>query len=129
MSLRKYWQNNVKKNMKKISANIGDIVITLVTIGMVTLKGGIDFMTMIIMMLFAVKPFLFTYLNLVFKGETDDLITINSQLVQQLKYDREISEYKIQLAAIKGSQEKAVKANMDWNDANDPLEDLNCEIT
>lgn len=115
--------------MKKISANIGDIVITLVTIGMVTLKGGIDFMTMIIMMLFAVKPFLFTYLNLVFKGETDDLITINSQLVQQLKYDREISEYKIQLAAIKGSQEKAVKANMDWNDANDPLEDLNCEIT
>ena len=75
------------------------------------------------MILFAVKPYFNTYINLVFKGEADMQILENLQLKQQLEYEREVAEYKIQIASKTGSAENGIIANKDWNDANEALQE------
>ncbi|MGV9206348.1 MAG: hypothetical protein ACOC44_20265 [Promethearchaeia archaeon] len=116
--LHKYWENNIKSNYKKISSIIGDMLVGVLGILFVGIKIGFDATTIIIMIIFVVKPYIFNTINIVFKGEKADLEAELARQNKQLEYAQEISEYRCQLAARDGNIPEAIKANKDWNDAN-----------
>ena len=121
--LREYWQENIKTNIKKISAVLGDIIMGVIIVALYAAKSGIEITTMLMMMALSIRPYLFQSINLVFKGEKVDLAQSNMQLREKLSHLREISEYKIGLAAAKGGIPDAIKANKTWNDTNEALKD------
>lgn len=47
----------------------------------------------------------------------------NDELKKDLEYQREIAEYRVTVAAIKGDTEDGVIANKDWVDTNEALKD------
>ncbi len=84
------------------------------------------------MIVINIKTFTTILVSLVFKGElqevTTKLTTQNQDLVNQLEkeksmsgYIRELSEYRVQLAARDGKVPDAIIHNKDWNDANEDL--------
>lgn len=119
MSIKDYWQNNIKVNMKKISAILGDVIITVITVMLFAAKSELDAIATMMMIIMAVKPFIVMYVNLVFKGETEDVTKLNMQLTQKLAYTQELAEYQIKVAAMEGKIPEAVIANKVWNDTND----------
>lgn len=120
-TLSDFWQENIKKNLNKISVIIGDLIITIFAILLFAVKAELDAVSLLIMVLFAIKPYFNTYINIVFKGEADMERLENLQLKQQIANDREISEYKILIASHTGKVENGIIANKDWNDANEAL--------
>jgi len=122
-TLTKYWQENIRKNLRKISVIIGDIIITIFTIMLFTVKADLDIFTFGIMILFAIKPYFNTYISLVFKGEADMQALENTQLKQTIVYDREIAEYRVILAAKNGKVDNSVIATKEWNNANEALKE------
>lgn len=121
--LREYWQDNIKSNIQKISAVLGDIIMGMIIVALYAIKSGIDLSTMLMMMALTIRPYIFQSINLVFKGEKVDLEHDNLKLRENLIHERELAEYKITLAAAKGQVPEAVKANKDWIDTNKELEE------
>jgi len=83
-----------------------------------------DIISSLMMVTFAIKPFVIMYLNIVFKGESDLKEKENMQLKQQLAYSRETAEYRVVLAAREGRVENGLVATKDWNDTNEKIGDL-----
>ena len=122
MELKQYWEANVKKNIKKISALMGDIIITIFSVLLIGIRTELDWIIILLWVVYAVKPFLTMYVNLVFKGDVSELNQHNIQLNQQLLYERDIAEYRCILAAAKGEVPAAIMANRNWVEANSNLE-------
>lgn len=142
--LRDYWRENIQKNLKKISATIGDIIITTFTVILFAWKSNLDAISALFITIMALRPYITLYVNLITKGEASDAekelittqaqlnalksqaanITAQQELKQQLSYERELAEFRVQLAAAKGEVPEAVKYNKDWVDTNEELEDL-----
>ena len=121
---KKIIDDNIKKNIKKIVALFGDIILTAVTIMLYAVRAELDIFTAVIMILFAFKPYLTTYINLVFKGESEAVLLDNNILRQELGFQRELSEWKVQMAAIKGTAEDGVRATSEWNEANSGIKEI-----
>jgi len=117
-------KNNVKKNAKKLAGILGDIVSSVFVVSLFAVQGQVTLVTGLAMILFAVKPFVYTYITLVFKNESENLIIENDLLKQQLAYVREIAEYRVQIAAKNGRIPETILENETWNEANAKLKEL-----
>lgn len=146
-NLKKYWEDNVRKHVKLISGILGDVLIKIFTILLYSLKADLDTAVFLYVLLFGISPYIILFINIVFKGETqqkdleiqklqidnawkDKIISLqrsNDELVTRLQYKNEIAEYRCLLAAKEGKVPDAVIANKDWNDTNDKLESLSNE--
>lgn len=55
---------------------------------------------------------------------TEQIARIRRDFMREQKYEREISEYRCQLAARDGKVPEAVISNCDWNEANSTIENI-----
>ncbi|KKM93833.1 hypothetical protein LCGC14_1204460 [marine sediment metagenome] len=124
MGVVNFWQDNIKKNIKKISGIFGDIVLTLISVTLFAWKAELDMITFLMMLVIGIKPFVTMYVNVVTKGEADIISKENSQLKQTIEYHREISEYRIRIAASTGKVKNGVISNKNWNDSNEALKKI-----
>ncbi|MCK5610024.1 hypothetical protein KAR91_49580 [Candidatus Pacearchaeota archaeon] len=115
---------NIRKNLKKIVALFGDALLTAFAVVLFAMKAELDIVSTIMFALFAFKPYVTHYVNLVFKGEAGEAILENNILRQELGYQRELSGWELKVAAMNNSAPNAVKANKDWNDANSAIKDI-----
>ena len=123
-----YLRDNISRNIKKLMATVGSMITTfLATIVYVT-KEGYGWRDAIIILLLALQPFFYVYINIIFRGESE----LNQQqlllLQRELDFMREIAEYRVLLAAKEGKVPAAILSNYDWNDINKRLEELEAEL-
>lgn len=107
-------KKNYKKNSKKLNAIIADIITTVVGLVFFGLRVQLDWLIIGIIILYNIKPYLFNYINLVFKGEIGD---VEKQLEQERKrneYLQSIAEHKIKIAAMTGNEEQSIMSNEEW---------------
>jgi len=119
-SMSKYLHENITKNVKQLMATIGSMILTLLATIIFILKSGFGIQDAFIVILLELQPFCYIYIKLIFSGEAnlkDQEILV---LKEQLGAERELSEYKIKLAA----RDAVVLANADWNNINAKIEDL-----
>lgn len=111
-----YWRTNIKNNVKKISATFGSMIVTIFGLILYGTKAGLDIITILMTLVFALQPFFNIWINIIFKGEAEIQEREILLLTQQLDYGRELSEYQLKIVAL--------KANMDWNKANELLDEV-----
>lgn len=111
-----YIRNNIRNNVKKISASFGQVFITIVGLMLYGTKAGLDWTTILMTLVFAMQPFFNIWMNIIFRGEAEVQEREIIMLSRELEFARELSEYKIQAVAF-----KAVK---NWNEANDLIEEV-----
>ena len=122
MSLREKLKENVSKNTQKLLAIVGDIAIGVISAILYGITASLTWTVILILIVFTVKPYIFNYINIVFKGEMEEFNQENIKLRKQLEYIREISEYRCVLAAKTGDIPEAVIATKDWNESNAQLQ-------
>ena len=113
--LVEYWQANIATNYKKISAILGSMFISVLGLVFYGIRTGLDFLSVLIAIMFLVNPFISVLINIIFKGETDLKDNEISQLKEQAIHDREVSEYRIQAVAL--------RASADWNKYNELIKE------
>lgn len=123
-----YWKSNIKDNIKKISAIIGDMIITFIALMLYVFSEGFDFVSAFIIIAFSLKSYLTLYINIVFKGDSAIKDQAIMDLQTQLNYHQEIAGYQIQLAAVKGEVPKTVMNVYDWNEINKKIQELENKI-
>ena len=111
-----YIRNNIRNNVKKISASFGQVFITIVGLMLYGTKAGLDWTTILMTLVFAMQPFFNIWMNIIFRGEAEVQEREIIMLSRELEFARELSEYKIQAVAF-----KAVK---NWNEANDLIAEV-----
>lgn len=111
-----YWKANVQNNIKKISATFGSMLITIFGLVLYGGKAGLDLVTILMTLVFAMQPFFNIWINIIFKGEAELQEREILLLTQQLDYARELSEYQLKVVAL--------KANISWNKANELLNEV-----
>ena len=111
-----YWKANVQNNIKKISATFGSMLITVFGLVLYGGKAGLDIVTILMTLVFAMQPFFNIWINIIFKGEAELQEREILLLTQQLEYARELSEYQLKVVAL--------KANISWNKANELLNEV-----
>ena len=114
--LTNYWKSNVQNNIKKISATFGSMIVTVAGLLLYGTKAGLDIVTILMTLVFAMQPFFNIWINIIFKGEAEIQEREILLLTQQLDYARELSEYQLKVVAL--------KANISWNKANELLNDV-----
>ena len=114
--LTNYWKSNVQNNIKKISATFGSMIVTIFGLVLYGGKAGLDIITILMTLVFALQPFFNIWINIIFKGEAEIQEREILLLTQQLDYARELSEYQLKVVAL--------KANISWNKANELLNDV-----
>ena len=114
--LTAYWKSNVQNNIKKISATFGSMIVTIFGLVLYGGKAGLDVITILMTLVFALQPFFNIWINIIFKGEAEIQEREILLLTQQLDYARELSEYQLKVVAL--------KANISWNKANELLNDV-----
>ena len=114
--LTNYWKSNVQNNIKKISATFGSMIVTVFGLLLYGTKAGLDIVTILMTLVFAMQPFFNIWINIIFKGEAEIQEREILLLTQQLDYARELSEYQLKVVAL--------KANISWNKANELLNDV-----
>ena len=92
------------------------MLISILGLSFYGIRTGLDLLSILIAIMFVVNPFISVLINIIFKGETDLKDKEISQLKEKLEHDRDISEYKLQLVAL--------KASADWNKYNELLKDI-----
>lgn len=132
-SLINYWEENIRNNLKVISALIFIIIGKMLGIIFLGIRLGLDWILILIILETTLEPFIIIWLRVIFTGEISmseverEIITAQAKfekdnLNDKLKYEREIAEYRIQLAGIKGNVQEAVIANKDFNDTNQKIQ-------
>ena len=124
-NLLEYWKQNLQENLKIISAIIFLIISKVLAIVFLGIRLGLDWLLILIMIEICLEPFIIIWLRIIFTGEVSATQTEKNLLQQQLYYQQEISEYRIQLAAIKGEVPASVMANKLWTEANKELGKIN----
>ena len=114
--LTAYWKANVQNNIKKISATFGSMVITVFGLILYGTKAGLDMVTILMTLVFALQPFFNIWINIIFKGEAEIQEREILMLNQALEFERELSEYQLKVVAL--------KANISWNKANELLNEV-----
>lgn len=114
--LWEYWRANISVNYKKISAILGSMVITVMGLTIYGVRTDLDVYSILMTIIFAMQPFLTILINLMFKGESELKDKQIILLKQDLIHNREVSEYKLQLVAL--------KATADWDKYNELLRDI-----
>lgn len=109
-----YLRDNVMSNVKKISATFASMVTTLFGLILYGFKADLDIVTILITIVFAMQPFFNIWINIIFRGESEILEREVIFLNKELNFQRDLSEYQLKVVAL--------KANMDWEKANDILE-------
>jgi hypothetical protein len=126
-SLYDYWQENIQNNLKIISALIFLILSKVLAIVFLGMRLGLDWLLILIILEIALEPFIIIWMRIIFTGEVSASKIEADILKAQLEYEREIAEYRIQIASKTGEVVRAVKSNKDWNDANKGLNGPNIE--
>ena len=114
-------KKNIKDNAKVILGTIGDALMKIMILLLFVLKTEMDIWSGMIMILFALEPFVRNYISLVFKGEVVKGDIELAELKQQLESIQELSEYRVQLSAIKGEPVGVMRFNDEWIRANELL--------
>lgn len=114
--LTAYWKANVQNNIKKISATFGSMVITIFGLVLYGGKAGLDVITILMTLVFALQPFFNIWINIIFKGEAEIQEREILMLSKELEFARELSEYQLKVVAL--------KANISWNEANELLNEV-----
>lgn len=114
--LVEYWRSNVSINYKRISAILGSMIITIMSLAIYGIRTGLDFLTILMTITASMQPFIIILISIVFKGESELKDKQISLLKQDLVHNRDISEYKLQVVAL--------KASADWNKYNELLKDI-----
>lgn len=114
--LIEYWQSNIKTNYKKISAIFGSMLIMVIGLTLYGARTGLDLLTILMTVIFAINPFLTILINIMFKGETEIKDREIGLLKQELLFARELSEWQLKVVALKSSA--------DWNKYNDLLKEV-----
>ena len=108
-----YWKENIATNYKKISAILGSMLIMIIGLLLYGFKIGLDIYTVLMTIVFAINPFLTILINIMFKGESEIKDRDIALLTKELEYQRDISEWQLQVVAL--------KASADWNKYNELL--------
>jgi len=111
-----YWQENIATNYKKISAILGSMLIMIIGLGLYGVRTGLDLLTILMTIVFAINPFLTILINIMFKGESEIKDRDIALLTKELEYQRNLSEWQLQVVAL--------KASADWNKYNDLLKEV-----
>ena len=111
-----YIQSNVRNNVKKISATFGSMLVTIFGLLLYGVKAGLDWTTILMTLVFALQPFFNIWINIIFKGEAEIQEREILMLNKELGFMQELSEYQLKIVAL--------KANMNWTDANKILEEV-----
>ena len=114
--LVEYWQSNIATNYKKISAILGSMIIMIIGLSIYGVRTELDILTILMTVVFAINPFLTILINIMFKGETEIKDRDIALLKKELVYQRDISEYQLQVVAL--------KASADWNKYNELLKEV-----
>lgn len=114
--LVEYWKTNIANNYKKVSAIFGSMLIMILGLVFYGIKTGLDLFSVLMTIVFAVNPFLTILINIMFKGESDLKDREIGLLKQELEYSRNLSEYELQIVAL--------KASADWNKYNELLKEV-----
>ena len=114
-----YWRDNVMSNIKKISATFASMITTLFGLILYGFKADLDIVTILITIVFAMQPFFNIWINIIFRGESEILEREVVFLNKELNFQRDLSEYQLKVVAL--------KANMDWEKANEILESIGKE--
>lgn len=119
-----YWKENIAQNIKKISAMMGSMITTLLATLIFITKEGYAWQDAGIILLLAMQPFFYLYINIVFKGETELKDHEILVLTQKLEYTRELNEYRVLLAAKERNVPEVIISAHDWNEINRKIEEL-----
>ncbi len=127
-----YWKSNIQENIKTVSAIIFLILTKVFAIIAFGIKLELDLVTILIILYFALDAYIVIWMRVIFTGEVS-ATKIERDIIQQqivydkdnhineLAYEREISEYKIILAAAKGEVPGAIISNANWNTLNERI--------
>ena len=111
-----YLKDNVMTNLKKISATFASMITTLFGLILFGIKSELDWVTILITIVFAMQPFFNIWINIIFRGESEILEREVIFLNKELAFQRDLSEYQLKVVAL--------KANADWEKANELLKDI-----
>ena len=117
LKFRKYLRNNVTNNISKLAATFGSMITTIFTILLYAVKAQLGGVTTLIVILCAIQPFFGIWMNIIFKGKAEVSDQEIESLKQNLMFEREVSEYKLRIVAL--------KANKTWEEANQLLQEVN----
>ena len=134
-----FWEQNINENMKTISTIIFLILTKIMAIVIFGLKLGLDPLTIAIVIYFAVDAYIVIWMRVIFTGEVSaskiendilqqKLILDEDRNREQIAYMREISEYRVTLAALKGEIPASIMATADWNILNDRMVEIERKI-
>jgi len=111
-----YLKDNVMGNIKKISATFASMITTLFGLILFGIKSELDWVTILITIVFAMQPFFNIWINIIFRGESEILEREVIFLNKELAFQRDLSEYQLKVVAL--------KANADWEKANELLNSM-----
>lgn len=118
-----FWKENIKKHYKLLSAILTEMVITVFIILTYAYRSGLDIGNILFIMVISVQGMLFLGMRLIGKGEVENVkelldiqIGENDQLKLSATYNRDLSEYRLQIAI-----RDAIIANKEWVDSNELL--------
>jgi len=114
--LVEYWEANIKTNYKKISAILGSIIVMVIGLAIYGFRTGLDLLTILMTIVFAVNPFLTVLINIMFKGESELKDREIGLLTQELKFARDLTEWQLKVVAL--------KASADWDRYNKLLKEV-----
>lgn len=117
--LVEYWQANIRTNYKKISAILGSIIVMVIGLAIYGFRTGLDLLTILMTIVFAVNPFLTVLINIMFKGETELKDREIGLLTQELEFARDLTEWQLKVVAL--------KASADWGKYNDLLKEVDLQ--
>ena len=64
--LVEYWKENIATNYKKISAILGSMLIMVIGLTIYGARTGLDLLTILMTVVFAINPFLTILINIIF---------------------------------------------------------------
>lgn len=123
-----YWKENIRNNIKMISATFGNMISVLIATILFVVREGYDFTVALIIVILSLQPFFYWYINVIFKGETAIKDQEILMLTRELDFNREITEYRVLLAAKEGKVPEIIESTHDWNELNRKIAELQEEI-
>ena len=122
--ITEYLRGNITKNIKKLMAALGSMITTLMATIIYITKEGYGWRDAFIIILLAMQPFFYIYINIIFRGESELQAQEILLLQRELDFMREITEYRVLLAAKEGKVPETIMAVHDWNEINNRLAEL-----
>jgi hypothetical protein len=93
---------------------MGDMISGALAVMFYGITAELALTVVIVMEIFILRPYIYTAIALIFKGEIDGKNEENVVLKRDLFYEMDISELRCQLAARDGSVPEARRATIDW---------------